>query len=303
MEMLDPLQNPTLVAAPFFLLSLLVELAAFKWLETDEGMSGYEKLDARTSILMGIGSIVSSAVFKLATLVVFVAVSVYIAPWHLPTDVWWSWALLILGLDLAFYLQHRFVHRVRVGWAAHQAHHSSEYFNFSTALRQKWNPWAEAFFWAPFAFLGFEPWTLYVAFSFNLIYQFFVHTERIGTMWRPVEWVMNTPSHHRVHHGSDPEYLDRNYAGIFIVWDRMFGTFQKELFRPTYGLTVPVDTYNLLRLQYGAYGELFRDVRDAWSWREKLGYVFMPPGWKPGEKRVEAEQPRAEVSAEVSQTA
>jgi sterol desaturase/sphingolipid hydroxylase (fatty acid hydroxylase superfamily) len=292
-ETLDPLKNPTLVAAPFFVLTLLIEVAAFRYLETDEPMRGYERKDARTSLLMGIGSLVSSAVFKIVTLVLFVAMSVYLAPWHLPTDTWWSWALLIVGLDLAFYLQHRFVHRVRIGWAAHQAHHSSEYFNFSTALRQKWNPWAEAFFWAPFALLGFEPWMLYVAFSFNLIFQFFQHTERIGTMWWPIELVFNTPSHHRVHHGSDPEYLDKNYAGILIVWDRMFGTFQKELHRPTYGLTVPVGTYNVLKLQYGPFVALFRDVRAARRWRDKIGYVVMPPGWHPGEKRDEAEQPRA----------
>jgi sterol desaturase/sphingolipid hydroxylase (fatty acid hydroxylase superfamily) len=283
-DFLDPLQNPTLVAAPFFLVSLLIELAAFTYLETDEEMRGYERRDARTSLLMGLGSVVSSTVLKLGTLLVFVAVSVYLAPWHLPTDTWWSWALLVVGLDLAFYLQHRFVHRVRIGWAAHQAHHSSEYFNLSTALRQKWNPWFEALFWLPFPLLGFEPWTIYVAFSFNLIFQFFVHTERIGTMWRPIELVFNTPSHHRVHHGSNPEYLDRNYAGILIIWDRMFGTFQRELFRPTYGLTVPVDTYNVLRLQYGAYAELFRDVHQARSWRDKLGYVFMPPGWQPAQR-------------------
>ncbi|MCW2839091.1 MAG: sterol desaturase [Aeromicrobium sp.] len=292
METLDPLKNPTLAAAPFFVLTLLIEIAAFRYLETDTPMRGYEKKDARTSILMGLGSLVSSAVFKVTTLVAFVAISVYLAPWHLPTDTWWSWALLIVGLDLAFYLQHRFVHRVRIGWAAHQAHHSSEYFNFSTALRQKWNPWAEAIFWAPFPLLGFEPWMLYVAFGFNLVFQFFQHTERIGTMWWPIELVFNTPSHHRVHHGSDPEYLDKNYAGIFIVWDRMFGTFQKELHRPTYGLTVPVTTYNILKLQYGPFAALFRDVRSADRWRDKIGYVVMPPGWKPGESRDEAEQPR-----------
>lgn len=295
-DLLDPLKNPTLVAVPFFVLSLLIELAAFRFLETDDDERGYEKRDSRTSISMGIGSLVSSALFKAGTLVVFVAISVYIAPWHLATDTWWYWVALILGLDLAFYLNHRFVHRVRIGWAAHQAHHSSEYFNFSTALRQKWNPWADAFFWLPFPLLGFAPWTLYVAFGFNLVYQFFTHTEKVETLGRPIEFIMNTPSHHRVHHGSDPEYLDKNYAGIFIIWDRMFGTFQKELHRPTYGLTVPVDTYNVLRLQYGAFAELFRDVHNATRWRDKLGYVFMPPGWHPGEKRTEAHQPRESES-------
>lgn len=294
-ELLDPLKNPTLVAAPFFVLSMLVELVAYRVLETDDSR-GYEARDAGTSILMGLGSLVSSALFRLGTLVIFVAVSVYLAPWHLATDTWWYWVLLVFGLDLGFYVNHRFVHRVRLGWAAHQAHHSSEYFNFSTALRQKWNPWADVVFWLPFPLLGFAPWTLYVAFGFNLIFQFFTHTERIGTMWRPIELVMNTPSHHRVHHGSDPEYIDKNYAGMFIIWDRMFGTFQPELHRPTYGLTVPVDTYNVLRLQYGAFAELFGDVHRAERWRDKLGYLFMPPGWHPGERRAEAEQPRlAEV--------
>ncbi len=293
-EFLDPLKNPTLVAAPFFLLTLLIELAAFKFLETDEEMRGFEGKDARTSLLMGVGSLVSSAIFKAGTLVVYVALFAWVAPWELDTGAWWYWVVLIAGLDLAFYLSHRFVHRVRIGWAAHQAHHSSEYFNLSTALRQKWNPWFDAIFWLPFPLLGFAPWTLYVAFGVNLVFQFFVHTERIDRMWRPIEWIFNTPSHHRVHHGSDAIYLDKNYAGMLIVWDRMFGTFQKEIQRPTYGLTVPVGTYNVFKLQYGPFASLIRDVRGATGLRNKIGYVIMPPGWHPGEKRAEAHQPLRE---------
>ena len=133
----------------------------------------------------------------------------------------------------------------------------------------------------PLPLLGFAPWTLYVAFGFNLIYQFWVHTELIGKLWRPIEFIMNTPSHHRVHHGSDPEYLDKNYAGIFIIWDRMFGTFTEEKQRPTYGLTYKVDTYNLLKLQYGAYADLFHDIKGATRFRDKIGYIFRPPGWEP----------------------
>ena len=286
-DLLDPFKNPVTFAAPFFILSIGIELAALYWLDRDDGPDrvqpprGYEVKDARTSILMGLGSVAFLTLFKVATFFAFVAVSVYLAPWHLPTDTWWYWVLLMLTLDVAFYWHHRFVHRVRIGWAAHQAHHSSEYFNFGTALRQKWNPWTEAIFWLPLPLLGFAPWTLYVAFGFNLIYQFFTHTEVIGTMWRPIEFVMNTPSHHRVHHGSDPIYLDKNYAGIFIIWDRMFGTFQAEIHRPTYGLTKPVNTYNLLTLQYGDYLQMVRDVRGATALRHKLGYVFGPPGWEP----------------------
>ena len=157
--------------------------------------------------------------------------------------------ILLLGIDVLYYAYHRIAHRVRVIWATHQAHHSSEYFNFSTALRQKWNNSGEIIMWLPLPFLGIPPWMVFVGFSVSLVYQFFVHTERVGKLWRPIEFIFNTPSHHRVHHGSDAEYLDRNYAGILIIWDRMFGTFAAETHRPTYGLTTPVGTYNIWKLQ------------------------------------------------------
>jgi sterol desaturase/sphingolipid hydroxylase (fatty acid hydroxylase superfamily) len=285
-DVLDPLKNPVTYAVPFFLLTILIELAALKWLDHDSafdgsGVSGYDAKDTRTSMLMGLGSLASTLLFKVGAFVVYNAVFVYLAPFELPMHTWWSWVIAIAGVDLAYYFSHRFVHRVNVGWAAHQAHHSSEYMNFGTALRQKWNPWFEFFFFLPLPFLGIAPWVIYLAFGFNLIYQFFVHTEVVGKLWRPLELVMNTPSHHRVHHGSDPEYLDKNYAGIFIVWDRMFGSFVEEKQRPTYGLTKPVETYNLVKLQYGDYAQIVRNVRASSRWRDKLGYLFGPPGWEP----------------------
>jgi sterol desaturase/sphingolipid hydroxylase (fatty acid hydroxylase superfamily) len=285
-EVLDPLKNPVTYAIPFFLLTILIELAALKWLDHDtafdaKGVTGYDAKDAGTSMLMGLGSLVSTLVFKVGAFVAYNAVFVYVAPIHLAMDTWWSWALAVVAVDFVYYFSHRFVHRVNVGWAAHQAHHSSEYMNFATALRQKWNPWFEFFFFLPLPFLGIAPWAIYMAFGFNLIYQFFVHTEMVGKLWRPIELVMNTPSHHRVHHGSDPEYLDKNYAGIFIVWDRLFGSFVEEKQRPTYGLTKPVGTYNLLRLQYGDYAQIVHNVRSADRFRDKLGYLFGPPGWEP----------------------
>ena len=282
-DLLDPMKNPLTYAAPFFLLFVLLEVAALRWLDHDQHLppTGYERRDARTSISMGAISVFFMTVFKVGSFFVFTAVFVYAAPWELPTDTWWYWVALIFAQDLCYYWHHRFSHRVRIGWAGHQAHHSSEYMNFSTALRQKWNPWFELVFWMPLPLLGFEPWTLYVAWSVNLIYQFFIHTELVDKLWRPVELVFNTPSHHRVHHGSDPEYLDKNYGGILIVWDRVFGTFVEEKHRPTYGLTKPVNTYNLLELEYAFYGDIARDVRTARSWRERLGYVFGPPGWQP----------------------
>lgn len=286
-EMLDPLKNPITYAIPFFLLSIAIELAALKWLDHDDNLTGYLFKDARASILMGLGSLVSTTVLKIVMFLVYVVIYTHVAPYQLPLT-WWSLPLMVVAVDFFYYWSHRFVHRARVGWAAHQAHHSSEYMNFATALRQKWNPWFEFLFFLPLPFLGVSPMGIYVAFSINLIYQFFVHTETIGKLPRPVEYVFNTPSHHRVHHGSDPEYLDKNYAGILIVWDRMFGSFQPELHRPKYGLTKPVDTYNVFKLQYGDYAELWRDLKAAQSWRDRLGYLFGPPGWQPAPREDDA---------------
>ena len=287
---MDPTQNPVGFAIPFFLLTIALELAALKWLDHDDNVTGYLLRDARTSILMGLGSLVTSALFKLAFFGLFVLLYDRVAPWHLPTT-WWAFLVAVVAVDLSYYWQHRFVHRARVGWAAHQAHHSSQYMNFGTALRQKWNPWFDVFFLAPLPLLGVSPAWMYLGLGISLVYQFFVHTEMVDRLPRPIELVLNTPSHHRVHHGSDPEYLDRNYAGILIVWDRMFGTFQPELHRPRYGLTQQVDTYNLVKLEYGYYVDLWRDVRRADRLRDKVGYLLMPPGWSPrGQESVVALQ-------------
>ena len=184
---LDPLANPVTYAAPFFVLAILIELAALRWLGHDDSVTGYALADARTSISMGVVSLVFLTVFKVVTFIGFTAVFTHLAPFHLPTDTWWYWVLVVLGVDLGYYWHHRFSHRVRIAWAGHQAHHSSEYMNFGTALRQKWNPWFEFFFWLPLPLLGFAPWTLYVAFGVNLIFQFLVHTELVDRLPRPVE--------------------------------------------------------------------------------------------------------------------
>jgi sterol desaturase/sphingolipid hydroxylase (fatty acid hydroxylase superfamily) len=136
-------------------------------------------------------------------------------------------------------------------------------------------------FWIPLALLGFAPWMILLQKAINLIYQFWLHTERIGKLPAPIEFVFNTPAHHRVHHGANDVYLDRNYAGILIIWDRMFGTFQGEDERPRYGLTRNIRTFNAAHVAFDEFGALARDVRDAGSWRERLRYVFGRPGWSP----------------------
>ncbi len=275
------LHDPVGFALPVFVLFIAIELVALRFVSDDPPRRGYAPKDTRTSLFMGLFSTVFTVAFRVVALLGYALVYVYLAPWHLPADAWGTWVALILGVDLLWYSYHRLSHRVRVIWAAHQAHHSSEYFNYSTALRQKWNLWFEVLIWLPLPLLGMPPALVYTGFSINLIYQFWVHTETIDKLPRWFELVFNTPSHHRVHHGSDPEYLDRNYGGILIVWDRLFGTFAAERQRPRYGLTYPVNTYNLLRLQFGEYAAIVRDVRRAARWRDRLGYLFGPPGWRP----------------------
>ncbi|WP_156756613.1 sterol desaturase family protein [Actinokineospora pegani] len=286
--------DPVGYALPVFALFIGIELVALRVLD-DEQAKGYHGRDTRASLMAGLGSLVVGLVFRTAALLLYTVLWDHLAPWHLPADTWWSWVLLLLGVDFLFYWYHRFAHRVRLAWAAHQAHHSSEYFNLGTALRQKWNQWFEVLVWIPLPLLGFSPWTVYAAFSVNLIYQFFVHTEKVGRLPRWFEFVFNTPSHHRVHHGSDPEYLDRNYAGVLIVWDRLFGTFRAEGRRPTYGLTTPVGTYNVLRLQFHEYGAIWRDVRSARAWRDRVGFVLGPPGWRPDQGAVSGREPGGSV--------
>jgi sterol desaturase/sphingolipid hydroxylase (fatty acid hydroxylase superfamily) len=285
----DSLHDPVTYAVPVFVLFIVLEALSMRFLEDDAAdFTGYEARDTRTNILMGLGSLVVNGVARVAALLGYAALYV-IAPFHFDTHQWYTWVFALLAVDLLFYTEHRAAHRVRILWAAHQAHHNSQRFNLSTAVRQKWNPWWELLVWVPLPLLGIPPWLIFTTFSINLIFQFFVHTERIDRMWRPVEFVMNTPSHHRVHHASDPEYLDKNYGGMLIIWDRLFGSYVEEQHRPTYGLTTNIDSYNPFKLQYHLYGEIWRDVRRARGLRAKLAYVFAPPGWQPTPRSVGAD--------------
>jgi sterol desaturase/sphingolipid hydroxylase (fatty acid hydroxylase superfamily) len=286
LDVLPPqMRDPVLFAIPFFLLLLIMEWTAARKLEHIESgqapAGAFHTGDSWASISMGLVSVATTAGWKFIALLGYAAIYAYLAPWHLSSHEWYTWVIALVGVDLLYYTYHRIAHRVRLIWATHQAHHSSEYFNFATALRQKWNNSGEILMWIPLPLLGIPPWMVFASFSVSLIYQFWIHTERIGKMWRPVEYVFNTPSHHRVHHGRDPEYLDKNYGGILIIWDRVFGSFQPELFRPHYGLTKPVDTFNIWRLQTHEYVAIAHSVRAAPRWRDKLRYIFGPPGWEP----------------------
>ena len=216
-------------------------------------------------------------------------VAAYTAMFHL-TTAWRPWELqatpavwvatFVLS-DLAYYWAHRLSHGVNILWIGHVVHHQSEDYNLAVALRQSvlqkvllmWVYW-------PLALAGFPPEIFLTCMAVNLLYQFWIHTELIDTLG-PLEWVMNTPSHHRVHHGRNPEYIDRNHAGVFIVWDRMFGTFQKELVKPTYGITRPTDTFNPVHAQWKPVMDLWNDLKRIPNWRDRLRFLFAAPGWYP----------------------
>jgi sterol desaturase/sphingolipid hydroxylase (fatty acid hydroxylase superfamily) len=275
-------------AIPVFVLLLVFEAITYHLArhdhDHDRGEIGYELHDTRTSLLMGLGNVAVNLVWKGLVVVAYAAIF-QLTPLRMDPGNWWTWALLFFADDLAYYAYHRAGHRIRLFWASHVVHHSSEHYNLSTALRQTWTPMSALPFWLPLLAMGFEPWMVLLAQAWNLCYQFWIHTERIGKLPRWFELVFNTPSHHRVHHGSQDQYLDKNYAGILIIWDRLFGTFEPEGERVRYGLTTNIETFNPVRVAFHEYIAIWKDVRATRSWRARLGYMFRGPGWSPAAQR------------------
>ena len=265
-------------AIPVFVVCLVLEAVSFHFLPDDDER-GYELRDAATSVSMGLGNVIINIGWKLVVLAAFAA-AYLVTPIRLPLDSPWTWVALFFAEDLVYYWYHRTHHTVRVLWASHVVHHSSQFYNLSTALRQTWTPMTGLPYWLPLAFF-FPPWMILLQQSVSLLYQFFLHTERVDKLWRPVELVMNTPSHHRVHHGANAQYLDRNYGGILIVWDRLFGTFEAEGDRVVYGLTRNIETFNPVRVATHEYAAIWADLRRARSWHDRMGYLFRGPGWTP----------------------
>jgi sterol desaturase/sphingolipid hydroxylase (fatty acid hydroxylase superfamily) len=267
------MNDPLLIAAPLFLLLIGLEAASTR------GRGLYCGADTMSSITIGLSNLASATLTKGITLALFVMLHQFALldiPFE-PSVV----PLAIVADDLTVYWHHRAHHRLRLLWATHSVHHSSRYMNFGTALRHScFAPITEPVFYAPMALAGFDPLMMLTCQSLSLIYGFFVHTECVRSLG-PLELVMVTPSHHRVHHGIEPEYRDRNFGGIFILWDRLFGTFAAEARRPTYGLVDEIGTHNPLVITFHEWACLLRDVRRTRSWARRLGYVVRPPGWQP----------------------
>lgn len=277
-------------AVPFFVITVVLE-----WVLVRRGRAKgrYEWRDAITSMTMGLGNMVTDLLFG------FISLGILVFFWQFRLfDLGVSLPVILLALvaqDFVYYWKHRASHRIRWLWSAHVVHHSSEHYNLSTALRQPWtsNFTGYVLMSSPLILIGFHPMLIIFVGAINLLYQYWIHTEAIRKMPRGFEFIFNTPSHHRVHHSTHPTHLDMNYAGIFIVWDRIFGTFieERDDEAMTYGLVKNVETYNPIKIAFAEWLGIFRDaLRPGLTLRQRIGYVFAPPGYSHDGSRMGSEE-------------
>ncbi|HEX6865753.1 MAG TPA: sterol desaturase family protein [Caulobacteraceae bacterium] len=283
--MIDLPFNPIQLAIPLFVAAVLLEIGLGRF---GKSKVVYEGRDTLVSLLMGLGNTIQTALM----LGIVAGTMLWVYQFHLfeiTLTTWWAWVAIFFLDDFIFYWVHRISHERRFWWVSHVNHHSSQHFNLGTALRQPWTQlvvgqWTP---WLILIWLGFPPAMIVVQNGISLVYQFWIHTEAIKRMPRWFEAVMNTPSHHRVHHGRNPRYLDANYAGILIIWDRLFGTFIAESDEEPvrYGIVKNLGGFNILRVAFHEWIAMFTDVAKSRSLKEVAGYVFGPPGWSPDGSR------------------
>jgi sterol desaturase/sphingolipid hydroxylase (fatty acid hydroxylase superfamily) len=268
----------SMLAVPLFLIALLLEAL---W-SSKRQLGWYQRRDAMVSLSMMVLAGLVELLPRLAA-VVLMFILYDISPLKdLVGRQWWAWLLLFVLDDFSYYWFHRMNHEVRLFWAGHVNHHSSQYLNFATALRQGVGERLHKYlFWLWLPLLGFDPLMILTMIGINLFYQFWIHTPAIGKLHPIVEAIFNTPSHHRVHHGSNTRYLDRNHGGVLIIWDRLFGTFAAESDAEpvTYGLTDNIESNNPWIVLSHEYVSIFRDLKRADKWRDRLHYLLWAPGW------------------------
>jgi len=271
--------NLILFAIPFFITTAIIEgIAIYK-----KSPTTYNLKDTIASLSMGIGNVFIEMISKFLVVLVITFLYQNSRITTIPF-VWWAWLLVLIGQDFFYYWFHRISHESRFFWASHIVHHSSKKYNLSTALRQTWTGGFFSFvFYLLLPILGFHPIMIFTQMSISLLYQYWIHTELIHKMPKWFETIFNTPSHHRVHHGSNPLYLDRNHAGILIIWDKLFNTFQPELDeeKVVYGLTTNIKSYNPFFIAFHEWATIIKDAFSAkTSVINKLKYFIKPPGWK-----------------------
>lgn len=264
------------LAIPFFFLLIGVELVWSWW----SGRKVYRFNDLVANLGCGIGSQVVGAFSKTVIFAAYLWVHEHLRLFTVAPSVL-TWLVAFLLVDLLYYWFHRLSHEVNILWAAHVVHHQSEEYNLSVALRQSWFQGLFSWwFYLPMALLGFHPVVIVTVGAINTLYQFWIHTRAIGRMG-PFEWLLNTPSHHRVHHGSDPKYIDRNHAGTLIIWDKLFGTFQQEEEEPVYGITKPLASWEPVHANLATWADLIALAKQCPRWSDKVRVFLKPPGWRP----------------------
>jgi sterol desaturase/sphingolipid hydroxylase (fatty acid hydroxylase superfamily) len=265
--------RPTVAAIPIFALLIAAEAHLSRILGTDDFA---DQKDTRTNIILGFSSTAWGIVWGVLAGIIY-TFAYELAPYRFPADVWWTWVILFFVDDLAYYVFHRVSHESRLFWNFHVVHHSSEQYNLSVAVRQSWfSGVLHWIFYAPVMLLGFAPWMFALVHGFNLIYQFWIHTKRVRSLG-PLEWILNTPSHHRVHHGVNNPYLDKNYAGILIIWDRIFGSFVEETEEPRYGITKQIHSYNPFWINTHGWVEMWEAIREQPTLARKIRCIFGSP--------------------------
>ncbi len=271
--------NPVVLSIPIFFILIGIELVVERL--TNKYL--YKLPDAIANLSCGITSQLSGLFLKIFAIGIYQVLFQYFAFFTLE-QTWLYWVVLVLLVDFAYYWGHRLSHEVNVMWGGHVVHHQSEEYNLSVALRQSsfQTLWTFAFN-LPIALLGFRTEDFILVAAFNLLYQFWIHTEVIKKLPRWIEFILNTPSHHRVHHGRNPKYIDKNHAGSLIIWDRMFGTFQEEEEHPTYGITKPINSWNAVYANFSHYVNMGNDLKRITKWKDKIKYIFSKPGWLPAE--------------------
>ncbi len=280
------MQFPDVIAwaVPAFAILVLVEMVVVRFLRRGR----FDAKDSAASLVMGFGSEIAPLLGGGAILVAVFTTVYEFRLIDIPNS-WWAVLLCFVLDDFRYYWWHRISHECRWFWASHVVHHSSQHYNLTTALRQTWTGQiiGSLLFKTPLILIGFHPAMVVFVGAINLIYQFWIHTELINRMG-PFEWIFNTPSHHRVHHATNPKYLDANYAGALIIWDRMFGTFvaEDEAERPHYGIVKNLGTFNPLVISFHEWIGMAKDIMQAKSLHDITGYLFGPPGWSPDGSRM-----------------
>ncbi len=282
------------IAVPVFVLMIVIEMIIVRLRGRSFGR--YEARDTFASLAMGFGNQIAGLIGGGALVYACLSGLYQFRLIDAMPVTWWIILICFVADDFTYYWFHRIAHERRWFWASHSIHHTSQHYNLTTALRQTWtgNFSFSFIFSAPLALIGFPPEMLLFVGGINLVYQFWIHTETINRMG-PFEWIFNTPSHHRVHHATNPDYLDANYAGTLIIWDKMFGTFvpERNEEKPRYGIIKNLGTYNPFKIAFHEWIGIVRDLRGAKSLKEVVGYVWGPPGWSPDGSRLTSKQIKA----------